>query len=432
MPTTKQGELLAEGKTKKIWEVEGSTYCCIIESKDDITAGDGAKHDVLRGKGALSCRTTTNVFRLLEKCGVPIAFLEELDKARFLARRCAMIPYEVVVRREAHGSYLKRHPEIKKGHVFPHLIVELFLKTSEKRWGEIDLPGDDPLVQIVAGSASLFLPDQPIYNQSPFLTLDDFPLEEMPDEFATIKNMAVRIFLILEKAWQIAGYRLADIKMEMGKTAHGTLILADVIDNESWRLIDEEENYMDKQLYREGANLKTVKSAMQRVLERSRQFNIPRQQIILWRGSERDDFEPFVKALWEYCGDPSPHPPFRIRFVTCSMHKEPVRACRILAQLVQEVPDSVVISYVGKSNGAGPTLSAQTHVPVITVPASWQEFSQDIWSSLRVPSNTPVMTILDTKNAALAALQILAIRNPAIYAALRMKQEERFSNVVEL
>ena len=78
----------------------------------------------------------------------------------------------------------------------------------------------------------------------------------------------------------------------------------------------------------------------------------------------------------------------------------------------QEVPDSVVIAYIGRSNGAGPTLSAMSTIPVITVPASIKEFPDDLWSSLRAPSNVPVMTVLEPSNAVLAALQILSARNP--------------------
>ena len=81
--------------------------------------------------------------------------------------------------------------------------------------------------------------------------------------------------------------------------------------------------------------------------------------------------------------------------VTCSVHKEPVAAAGTLYRMAQEVPDSVVIAYIGRSNGAGPTLSAISTVPVITVPASVKEFPEDVWSSLRAPSNVPVMTVLE-------------------------------------
>ena len=117
-----------------------------------------------------------------------------------------------------------------------------------------------------------------------------------------------------------------------------------------------------------------------------------------------------------------------VRTVTCSVHKEPVRAIAELNGLVQEMPDTVVIAYIGRSNGAGPTLSANTTVPTITVPASFKEFPDDVWSSLRMPSNVPVMTVLEPSNAALAAIEILALRNPHLYMLLRYELEKRLVN----
>jgi phosphoribosylcarboxyaminoimidazole (NCAIR) mutase len=116
--------------------------------------------------------------------------------------------------------------------------------------------------------------------------------------------------------------------------------------------------------------------------------------------------------------------------VTCSIHKEPVAAADILNRMIQEVPDSVVIANIGRSNGAGPTLSAMSTIPVITVPASVKDFPEDVWSSLRAPSNVPVMTVLEPANAVLAALQILSARNPRIYALLRSEIENRAVNTI--
>jgi phosphoribosylaminoimidazole carboxylase/phosphoribosylaminoimidazole-succinocarboxamide synthase len=118
--------------------------------------------------------------------------------------------------------------------------------------------------------------------------------------------------------------------------------------------------------------------------------------------------------------------------VTRSAHKEPVAAASTLHRMVQEVPDSVVIAYIGRSNGAGPILSALTTIPVITVPASVKEFPEDVWSSLRAPSNVPVMTVLEPSNAVLAALQILSARNPRIYAQLRGEIESRTLNIAPI
>lgn len=423
------GKIITEGKTKEILTVKGRPELVIIRSKDDITAGDGARHDVIEGKAALATKTTANVFRFLAASGLPVAFLKELDETQFLAQRCDMIPLEVVVRREAHGSFLKRYPECEKGHFFPRLILEFFLKTSGKRWKEFILPKDDPLVKFNDGDEimSLFLPNQPIRTQSPFLILKDSPLFGFSNDLETIGKIALKAFLVLEKAWQLEERRLVDLKVEFGRDQEGTLRLADVIDNDSWRVLSNEGKHLDKQLYRDGEDIDVVTAGYRLIRDLTERFAIPRQQIIFWRGSPNDELQPFFEAY-----DWKNQAACEVEVITCSLHKEPVRAYEELARLVQKVPDSVVISYIGRSNGAGPTLSAQITVPVITVPATFKEFPNDVWSSLRTPSETPVMTVLDPKNAVLAALQILAMRNPALYAGLRIKQEERLLNFVRI
>src|SRR5204862_7179753 len=138
-----------------------------VISKDDITAGDGAKHDIISDKGGLANRTTCNVFRLLKACGLPVAFEKQDSANSFTAPKCLMLPYEVVVRREAHGSYLKRNPHFAKGQLFPKLIVEIFLKTKDKDWKGKNLVCDDPLMIAEDGAAKieLYNPAKPLTGQ---------------------------------------------------------------------------------------------------------------------------------------------------------------------------------------------------------------------------------------------------------------------------
>ena len=117
------GAFVTEGKTKKIHLIKSGSDLVTVIAKDDITAGDGAKHDIIPDKGRLATATTSNVFRLLKACGLPVAFVEQDSATSFVAPKCEMLPYEVVVRREAHGSYLKRNPHFAKGQLFPQLIV---------------------------------------------------------------------------------------------------------------------------------------------------------------------------------------------------------------------------------------------------------------------------------------------------------------------
>ena len=422
------GALAAEGKTKKIHLVKDAPGLVTVVAKDDITAGDGAKHDIIPDKGRLATATTSNVFRLLKACGLPVAFIEQDSAISFTAPKCQMLPYEVVVRREAHGSYLKRNPHLAKGQLFPQALVEFYLKTKDKNWKGKPLVCDDPLMQFAEDSKQikLFNPAKPLPGQEPFLLLsasEVFGSDEEWKIFPEMRRIARQAFLVLEKAWQLEGGRLVDLKVEFGFDAKGSLLLADVIDNDSWRVI-EGGAYIDKQVYRDGGALDDVAAKYRHVAEVTSRFHVPRQRIILWRGSDKDKTDAFSDALGELND--------LMSVVTCSVHKEPVNAAGIFHRMIQEIPDSVVIAYIGRSNGAGPTLSAMSTVPVITVPASIKEFPDDLWSSLRAPSAVPVMTVLDPGNAVLAALQILSGRNPRLYAKLRGEIENRTVNTIQL
>jgi phosphoribosylaminoimidazole carboxylase/phosphoribosylaminoimidazole-succinocarboxamide synthase len=426
-------DIIAEGKTKIVAECPHKPWLVEVTSKDDITAGDGAKHDVIEGKAMLANRTTCNVFQLLRACGLPVAFEGQAGERSFFGLRCAMLPYEVVIRREAHGSYLKRAPHLVRGHVFPRLVLEFFLKTSGKKWKDHELVCDDPYMihDANAGQVLLYDPKQPSLAQNPasaFLKLPERDVFRRNDEAELIKQMGViarQTFLILEKAWQLQGRKLVDFKVEFGIGPSGELLLADVIDNDSWRVVDGSGGYIDKQVYRDGGDLNTVTEKYRQVAELTGQFGVPSQRLTFWRGSEKDDLKPFHETIAKF----APRPRFATYTFTCSIHKQPGAAYRMLQQHLQEVPDTVIVAYIGRSNGAGPTLAANATVPVITVPAGYKDFPDDIWSSLRTPSNVPVMTVLEPANATLAALQILAMRNPSIYAALRYEQEERLTEI---
>ncbi len=422
------GPLVAEGKTKKIHAIKGSSDLAAIVAKDDITAGDGAKHDIIPDKGRLATATTCNVFRLLKACGLPVAFIEQDGPLSFVAPKCDMLPYEVVVRREAHGSYLKRNPHLAKGQLFPHALVEFYLKTKDKNWKGKPLVADDPFMQVSddAKEIRLFNPAKPLQGQEPFLVLAGAQVYSRADEakfFPEMRRIARQTFLALEKAWQLEGGRLVDLKVEFGFDAKGNLLLADVIDNNSWRVL-EGGAYIDKQVYRDGGALDDVAAKYRHVAELTGHFHVPRQRIVLWRGSEKDNPDAFTTAL----GDLKD----MMTVVTCSIHKEPVNGAAIFNRLIQEIPDTVVIANIGRSNGAGPVLSAMSTVPVITVPASAKDFPEDVWSSLRAPSAVPVMTVLEPSNAVLAALQILSARNPRLYARVRGEIESRTVNTIAL
>lgn len=105
----KLGKLINEGKTKRVYELLNDPTLCLLESKDRITAGDGAKSHALEGKAVISTSTTVKVFGLLNQAGIKTAYVKPAGPKSFIAKKCDMIPIEWVTRRQATGSFLRRH-----------------------------------------------------------------------------------------------------------------------------------------------------------------------------------------------------------------------------------------------------------------------------------------------------------------------------------
>ena len=92
-----------EGKAKVLYE--GPEPGTLIQHfKDDATAFNAKKHEVIDGKGVLNNRISEYVFQHLNEIGVPTHFIRRLNMREQLIREVEIIPLEVVVRNVAAGS----------------------------------------------------------------------------------------------------------------------------------------------------------------------------------------------------------------------------------------------------------------------------------------------------------------------------------------
>lgn len=395
------GALVIEGKTKKIHEILGDPDNVLMISKDKITAGDGVKANDMEGKAVISTATTAKIFEYLNAVGIKTHYVRLHDERSLVAKKCSMIPIEWVARRHATGSFLKRNPGVKEGFRFCPLKLETFYKDDENhdpQWS------DEQLIcaELIAGGVKIGKSEVEIMHRT-----------------------TACIFEVLERAWTHLGCSLIDMKVEYGVTTSGQLVLADVIDSDSWRLWPEgdKRKMVDKQVYRNlsvvtAEDLETVKRNFKWVADQVQKFlPSPKAQVVILMGSPSDEGHGMkIKNACEKLGLPA------VLRVT-SAHKGTDETLNIISQYEGHGQPTVFIAVAGRSNGLGPVTSGNSASPVINCPpisADWGP--EDVWSSLRLPSGLGCTTILFPDGAAMAAAQILGLTDHVIWSRIRAKQ----------
>ncbi|XP_057585825.1 bifunctional phosphoribosylaminoimidazole carboxylase/phosphoribosylaminoimidazole succinocarboxamide synthetase isoform X4 [Hippopotamus amphibius kiboko] len=396
----KIGKKLYEGKTKEVYELLDSPGKVLLQSKDQITAGNAARRNHLEGKAAISNKITVCIFQLLQEAGIKTAFTRVCGETAFIAPKCEMIPIEWVCRRIATGSFLKRNPGVKEGYKFYPPKVEMFFKddaNNDPQWSE------EQLIAAEFCFAGL------VIGQT---------------EVDIMSHATQAIFEILEKSWLPQNCTLVDMKIEFGvDVTTKEIVLADVIDNDSWRLwpSGDRRQQKDKQSYRDlkevtPEGLQMVKKNFEWVAERVELLLKPESQgrVVVLMGSTSDlsHCEKIKKA----CGNFGI--PCELRVT--SAHKGPDETLRIKAEYEGDGIPTVFVAVAGRSNGLGPVMSGNTTYPVISCPPLTPDWgAQDVWSSLRLPSGLGCSTILSPQGSAQFAAQIFGLNNHLIWAKLR-------------
>jgi phosphoribosylaminoimidazole carboxylase/phosphoribosylaminoimidazole-succinocarboxamide synthase len=399
------GKLIIEGKTKQILDLPKLPGTVLVLSKDKITAGDGARQHDLAGKAAISNATTCKVFELLNTVGIKTHYLKRASETAFVAKKCDMVPIEWVTRRVATGSFLKRNEGVKEGFRFNPPKQETFFKDDanhDPQWSE----------------------EQLISNE---LKVGDHIIGQDDVEF--MRRTTIAVFEVLERAWASIDCALVDMKIEFGVSSDGELMVADVIDSDSWRLWPSGDKRLmkDKQVYRDlkvvtDEALDQVKSNFKWIAERlDLLMPAPKALAVILMGSPSD--EEHCKKIAKTCRDLGV--PCQMRVT--SAHKGTEETMRILAQYEGSGVPTVFIAVAGRSNGLGPVLSGNTAYPVINCPpVTPATAARDVWSSLDVPSGLGCTTVMYPEAAGLAAAQILGLTDHVIWSRLRAKQLNTF------
>ncbi len=215
----KKLEQLYEGKAKKVFATDDPNVV-IVSYKDDATAFNGEKKGTILGKGAINNKMTNNLMQRLEQAGVPTHFLEQLSDRETAVKKVTIVPLEVIVRNISAGSFAKRYG-VEEGIPFSQPTFELSYKNDDL--------GD------------------PLLNDSHALALGLATREELD----LIRSYALKINELLKGFMKEIGIDLVDFKLEFGKTADGTIVLADEISPDTCRLWDENTHEkLDKDRFR--------------------------------------------------------------------------------------------------------------------------------------------------------------------------------------
>ena len=93
-----------------------------------------------------------------------------------------------------------------------------------------------------------------------------------------------------------------------------------------------------------------------------------------------------------------------------SAHKQPLKVLEIL-QANEEAKDIIYITIAGRSNALSGFVAANSTFPTLGCPpfSDKSDMLVNIHSTLQMPSNTPVLTVLDPGNCALAVKRIFGV-----------------------
>lgn len=233
-----EDKLLYTGKAKNVYQADNDDEVLIVY-KDQATALNGKKKEILPGKGVLDCQISQIVFNYLIENGIKTHLVKNLSDHEQLVKKTQVFPLEVVLRNITSGSLVRKFG-IEEGQRLIDPIIEFYYKS-------------DAL-------------DDPVINESQIHAL------KIADktEIEYIKEQALAINQLLIPFFDQADFDLVDFKLEFGKY-DGEIILVDEFSPDNCRLWNKSDQHsMDKDVFRkhEGDLVKTYQKVLQRLQDK--------------------------------------------------------------------------------------------------------------------------------------------------------------------
>ncbi|MFC1655378.1 AIR carboxylase family protein [Patescibacteria group bacterium] len=99
-----------------------------------------------------------------------------------------------------------------------------------------------------------------------------------------------------------------------------------------------------------------------------------------------------------------------------SAHKVPEKVFEVVQKYNESDEDICYITIAGRSNGLSGVVAANSNHPVIACPpfSGKEDMLINMHSTLQMPSDTPVLTVVDPQNAAMAVTRILSNSDPEL------------------
>jgi 5-(carboxyamino)imidazole ribonucleotide mutase len=113
--------------------------------------------------------------------------------------------------------------------------------------------------------------------------------------------------------------------------------------------------------------------------------------------------------------------------IVASAHKVPEKLLAHIEKYDNSGDQIVYITIAGRSNGLSGVTAANSKFPVVACPPhkDKDDFMTNINSTLQMPSDTPVLTVIDPQNCAMAVMRILGMTD----ANIQTKVTDRMAEV---